>query len=101
MIYYLISEADVPIKELVKDVEWQKLRQSLVGTWKVTPEENCKKLRKYLGNDISKADLKRLRIVMNYLTGSGFRYGAIKHECISELRKEIGSEIKKRHSQSK
>ncbi len=97
MIYKLI-ESKTPIKELVKDAEWQHLRQSLVGTWKKTPEENCKKLRKYLG-PLESANIKRLRIVMNYLTGSGFRYGIIKHECISKLRHDISNELKNRNKQ--
>ena len=43
--YSLLNEST--ISELVKDPEWQKLRSSLVGTWKVKPEENCKLLRNY------------------------------------------------------
>ena len=86
---------ETKIQELVKDEEWQKLRSSLVGTWKTNPERNCNLLRQYLGN-IHTCEYKKLRIVMNYLTGSGFRMGIIKHPCISQLRKDISVEMKLR-----
>ena len=83
------------MRDLVKDPKWQKLRKSLVGTWKTTPEENIKKIRKYLG-PIRRTENKKLTIVMNYLTGSGFRIGKISHPSITKLRKEISDEIKRR-----
>lgn len=86
---------ETPIRDLVKDKEWQKLRSSLVGTWKTNPERNCQLLRNYLG-DIHNCSYEKLRIVMNYLTGSGFRMGVIKHPCISQLRKDISDEMKLR-----
>lgn len=86
---------ETKIRDLVKDEEWQKLRSSLVGTWKTYPERNCKLLRNYLG-DIQTCSYEKLRIVMNYLTGSGFRMGIIKHPCISQLRKDISVEMKLR-----
>lgn len=86
---------ETKIQELVKDKEWQKLRSSLVGTWKTNAERNCKLLRQYLGN-IHTCEYKKLRIVLNYLTGSGFRIGIIKHPCIDSLRNEIKSELNKR-----
>lgn len=91
--YSLLNEST--ISELVKDPEWQKLRSSLVGTWKVKPEENCKLLRNYLGS-IQNCKYRKLKIVMNYLTGSGFRMGVIKHPCINQLRSEISTELKRR-----
>jgi hypothetical protein len=33
---------------------------------------------------------------MNYLTGTAFRVGRIKHPCISSLRKELSEERKRR-----
>ena len=33
---------------------------------------------------------------MNYLTGSGFRTGKIKHPCITALRTQMSMERKKR-----
>ena len=86
---------ETPIRDLVKDEEWQRLRSSLVGTWKTYPERNCKLLRSYLG-DIQTCSYEKLRIVMNYLTGSGFRMGIIKHSCISKLRLDISIEMKRR-----
>jgi hypothetical protein len=77
----------VSIKTIVSEPEWQKLRKSFLGTWKKEPEENVKKLRKYLksnGND----DLAWVR-VYNYLTGSAFRIGVISHPTITKLSKEV------------
>jgi len=84
-----------PIKDLVKDPEWQKVRESLVGQWKSRPEWCCKQLRTYLG-PINKTSDDKLRIVMNYLTGSAFRMGKIKHPCIISIRTQISVEMKKR-----
>ena len=74
------------IQEIVNNPEWQSLRKSFIGTWKLTPKENCILLRKYLG-DFS--DPLKVRRVHNYLTGSGFRIGIIKGEEIKELLKEV------------
>ena len=38
----------------------------------------------------------QIKVVMNYLVGTGFRTGAIKHPCITNLRTQLSSEIKKR-----
>lgn len=83
------------IEELVKDPEWIKIRQSLVGQWKSRPTWCCGQLRKYLGS-LSSTHNNKLKIVMNYLTGSGFRMGKIKHECITNLRTQISMQIKVR-----
>ena len=91
--YSFLMESN--IQDLVKDKEWQKLRSSLVGTWKNNQEKNCKLLRSYLG-DISRTSNEKLRIILNYLTGSGFRIGKIKHPCIDKLLNEIRKEIKRR-----
>lgn len=84
-----------PMSEIVKDPEWQKVRKSLLGQWSKKPEWCCTQLRKYLG-PISKAPDKKLVIVMNYLTGTGFRTGKIKHKCIQDIRTQVSMEIKKR-----
>ena len=86
---------ETSIVDLVKDPEWQKLRSSMVGTWKSNPTKNCKLLRNYLGN-IKTCSYDKLRIVLNYLTGSGFRIGIIKHSCINKLLNEIRKELKNR-----
>ena len=77
------------------DKTWQKLRKSLIGTWKSTPVENVKKLRSYLGN-IKTTTNEKLIIILNYLTGTGFRTGRIKHPEITKLRKEVKEEIQRR-----
>ena len=95
-----MSQNRKPISELVKDPAWQKLRISLLGQWKINPIKCCQKLREYLGS-ISNTTEDKLRIVMNYLTGSGFRHGVIKHPCIQKLRDEISLEMKKRRQTNK
>jgi len=89
-----------PMRDLVKDQEWQKVRASLVGNWNLKPDWCCKQLRDYLG-PINETPYKKLRIMMNYLTGSAFRMGKIKHPCINKLRGEISAEMKKRKLQSR
>lgn len=86
---------DKPISEIVKNKEWQKIRQSLLNKWKTNPIECCKILEKYLG-DVQKADIDKLRILKNYLYSSGFRIGVIKHPCIDRLRSIVSAEMKKR-----
>jgi len=86
------------VKEMVKDPSWQKVRQSLLGQWKEKPNWCVAQLRKYIGA-ISSADEKKLKIVMNYLTGTGFRSGSISsrdNPSIPKLRAEISAELKKR-----
>ena len=83
------------IRDIVKDKAWQKIRESLLGKWKSEPEWCCQQLRQYLG-PIEKATVTQLRIMMNYLTGTGFRMGKISHPCIVALRLEVSMEMKKR-----
>jgi len=94
--YELIKQLleDKPkMKDLVNRKDWQDLRKSLVGTWSNNPEESCRKLRSWLGTP-STASEEKLRIMMNYLTGTGFRTGRIKHKCIASLRKEVSVALK-------
>lgn len=84
-----------PKNVLVKSKEWQKVRKSLLGQWKTRPEWCCAQLRKYLGN-ISTTSNDKIKVVMNYLTGTGFRTGKIKHPCITKLRGQLSMEIQKR-----
>jgi len=81
------------MNELVQLPEWQKLRKELLYNWRDQPLENCAKLKRFLGD---KSDIRKLRIVMNYLTGTGFRTGRIKHICIILIRKEISESLKNR-----
>ena len=89
-----------PIKDIVKEPNWQKVRVSLLGKWAKEPEACCRKLESYLGSVRSASDDK-LRIVMNYLTGTGFRTGRIKHPCISKIRALISAEMKRRKFSNK
>ncbi len=84
-----------PKNVLVKSPEWQAVRRSLLGQWKKRPEWCCSQLRKYLGS-VSSASKDKIKVVQNYLTGSGFRTGKIKHPCITRLRMLLSMERKKR-----
>jgi len=87
-----------PKNKLVNDPKWQATRKSLLGKWKENSTWCCSQLRKYLGS-IPSTSNDKLKVVMNYLVGSGFRTGRIKHACIDSLRVQISSEIKKRKAQ--
>ena len=89
-----------PRNKLVRSPQWQAVRKSLLGQWKERPTWCCSQLRKYLGS-VSSASNDKIKVVMNYLTGTGFRTGRIKHACISNLRMQMSSEIKKRKAQKK
>ena len=83
------------MSDLVKDKKWQAVRKKLLGQWSKKPEWCCTQLKKYLG-PIHKTSNDKIKITMNYLTGSGFRTGKIKHPCITKLRLQLSSEIQKR-----
>ena len=93
--WYTIMSDKEPKNVLVKSKEWQDLRKSLLGTWKKDPYSSCDKLRKYLG-PLNKTTNDKIKVVMNYLTGTGFRTGKIKHPCITMIRAQLSSEIKRR-----
>lgn len=84
-----------PVRDIVKRSDWQEVRKSLLGQWKERPEWACAQLKGWLG-PVSKASNEKIRIMMNYLTGTGFRTGRIKPPCVIKLRSQISSEIKKR-----
>lgn len=84
-----------PVNRLVRSGDWQAVRKRLLGTWASKPEWACGQLRQYLGS-IGSASDDKLNVVMNYLVGTGFRTGRIKHSCISALRTQISMERKKR-----
>jgi hypothetical protein len=92
------------IQEVVDDPEWQKLRVWLKGKWSQHGPECVKRLREYFEKD--KNDPWRVRRVLNYVTCSGFRTGAIKEPSIDSLREEVravwgrllGDETKRRLS---
>ncbi len=84
-----------PKNKLVRDSEWQKVRQSLLGQWNKNPIWCCTQLKNYLG-DIRTTSKDKIDVVMNYLTGTGFRTGRIKHPCITALRKALSKERQRR-----
>ena len=86
-----------PKNKLVTSPQWQAVRKSLLGKWAEQPEWCCSQLRKYLG-PISSTSNDKIKVVMNYLTGTGFRTGRIKHFCITNLRMQLSMEREKRVS---
>ena len=70
------------IREVVKDPTWQALRRALLGTWKHDPAASAFLLLRYVGDG---ADVWRVARVYNYLTGTAFRTGAIRHPDIDHL----------------
>jgi hypothetical protein len=84
-----------PIHQIVERPDWQRLREELKGKWNLNPEENVRKLRAWIG-PLQTTQYEKLRIVMNYLTGTGFRTGKIKHPSIQKLRDDISVELKRR-----
>lgn len=86
-----------PRNKLVNDPEWQRVRKSLLGQWSTKANWCCLQLLKYLGTS-SKASNDKVKIVMNYLTGTGFRTGRISHPCIKKIRLLLSKEIKNRKS---
>lgn len=75
------------IKKVVDDPEWQKLRLWLKGKWAAQGPECVRRLRDYFEKD--KKDPWRVRRVLNYVTCSGFRTGAIKEPSVNKLREEV------------
>ena len=86
------------IKRIVDNPEWQSIRKSFLGTWKETPAKNISRLRKYLGEKPWTSHDK-LRRVVNYLTGSGFRTKQITHPSIDSLLSEAKSALEKVRTQ--
>jgi len=84
-----------PKNVLVKSKEWQRVRLSLLGQWKKRPQWCCQQLKKYLG-PVNNTSNDKIKVVQNYLTGTGFRMGKIKHPCITKLRGQLSMERKKR-----
>jgi len=80
------------IKDIVNEPVWQALRQSLVGTWKLDPEGNVKKLRNYLESGPGER-IWRLARLRNYTTASVFRMRIVTHPEIDKLRDEVRDEI--------
>ena len=94
-----MSDAN-PKNKLVTDAGWITVRKSLLGQWATKPTWCCSQLRKYLGS-ITTTSNDKIKVTQNYLTGSGFRTGRIKHACISSLRKALSDERKRRMAAGK
>jgi len=64
------------IKIVVADEEWQEIREAFVGTWKKpgVADRNLQTLEEYVRPFSNPWKVRR---VLNYLTGSGFRTGQI------------------------
>ena len=80
------------IKDIVQIPEWQKLREYFVGKWKSQPEKNLKMLKDFAGN-LKTLSNRRLRIVQNYVTCSGFRIGKISSPDITKFTEEVRAEV--------
>ena len=65
----------------------------MLGKWSQEPEWCCSQIEFYLRN--RELTYNKLRIAMNYLVGTGFRTGRIKHKSISKLRNHISEEMKR------
>lgn len=81
------------IQDVVDNPEWQKVRVWLKGKWASRGEECTNALKKYFNKD--KSDPYRVRRVLNYLTCSGFRTGAIKEKSAYEFREVVRDTWKK------
>jgi hypothetical protein len=86
-----------PKNILVNSPEWQAVRQKLLGQWMQRPGWCCVQLRTYMGT-IARASNDKIKVVQNYLTGTGFRTGKIKHSCVNRLRTQLSMERKKRQA---
>lgn len=89
-----------PINKLVRCPEWQTLRVSLLGKWMKEPEWAVGRLVEYLG-PIESTSIDKMKVVKNYLTGTGFRTGRIKHPLITNLRHQLSLERERRKASGK
>jgi len=74
-----------PMNQVVRDYKWQKLRKTLLGTWSEDSEKSCKVLKRYIGN---MKDVRKVRQVMNYLTGTYFRTHK-NPKCVIDIRNDL------------
>jgi len=76
------------IRDIVDNSQWQNVRKSLLNNWKLKPIKNVNILKNYLKTGNGNIKFRALRIY-NYLTGTAFRIGMIKHKEIDKLKKEV------------
>ena len=76
------------IRVIVAQPEWQQIRHDFVGTWKNKDKvkDNIKRMRDWLGDG---TDPIKVRQILNYVTGSGFRIGIITDPAIDTFRDEV------------
>lgn len=76
------------IRVIVAQPEWQQIRHDFIGTWKDKTKipDNIKKMQQWLGDG---KDPIKVRQILNYVTGSGFRIGIISDPRISQFRDKI------------
>lgn len=76
------------IRVIVAELGWQEIRHSFIGTWKNKDKVkgNVQRLRDWLGDG---SDPIKVRQVLNYVTGSGFRIGIISDPAIERFRDEV------------
>ena len=77
------------IQDVVNDSEWQSVRVWLKGKWAKHGPKCTQALTDYLYKD--KTDPYRVRRVLNYVTCSGFRTGAIKEPTAYVFREDVRS----------
>lgn len=87
------------IQDLVNRDDWQKIRKSLLGKWKVDPNSCLRIIKQWVGS-LSNAENDKLYIVLNYLTGTGFRSRTINFRPADAYREEVKEEIKRRKHKS-
>ncbi len=85
----------IKIQDIVQLPEWQTLRGYFVGKWKSQPDKNLQMLKDFAGN-IQTLSNRRLRIVQNYVTGSGFRIGKISSPDILKFVEQVRKEVSDR-----
>lgn len=76
------------IRVIVAQPEWQQIRHDFIGTWKNKEKipSNIKRLEAWLGDG---SDPIKVRQILNYVTGSGFRIGIISDPKISQFRNYV------------
>jgi len=76
------------IRVIVAQPEWQQIRHDFVGTWKdkANIQANINRLKNWLGDG---KDPIKVRQILNYLTGSGFRIGIISDPAIDIFRDKV------------
>ena len=80
------------IKQVVKNKEWQALRESMEHTWNSEPsaKRNLLKLKRYLGNTTNADKLRRVHNYLGALRGVHYPGIALYRNQIRKRRTELG-----------